>query len=614
MNHTNQTTWDGSIFGDAIVAITNAANSAYFKLRRQLVNEGSSPYRAEDEARAAVPHFWWLALHGKFKLHPAVDAALKMARPADWQQLLLEWPHQSETDPCRLAYTKDDRAGLADRQTITTVGKYLHRHWPALPDHVIRDLDARYNPRHDFRWANGSVKDIILGAELGPRSCMKSTYGSIPFCCHIDRPVLLAWVADKTQPEPNWDKHPYTVYDPSLGWGMATRWVGAVCEGRCLTWTDPDDASNKRFVRSYKLGDGGEEGYSHADPALEAWLVGQGYRKATSWPVGALFLAIDHPHKDGYMMPYLDATGDEGRRVSYYGRSGLVATDVLERDDDGDMLCDNTDATCSPQEEDEEYDEDYTYCEDCGAHVHYEDTTSVGRYGDSAVCPSCFEGYVEVRARHNGYQSEYYVLRSDATPVYGSWGNMTRGCESFYVSDDSRYWPEYGVVGTDAHGYEGVLDYGSAVRCTDGEYRFADDPEVVDLDEECPTTGESYALRDEAWQAHDGRWFSDNTDGVTYDGQLYPQDECWECAGTGLWYPDDEVEPVEDELGNTYHPDYFDRCSRSAEWGDDAMGDYRAYVLAEDAPIVPPTVEPVPPYTAALGEPVVLTQPTPATC
>lgn len=61
---------------------------------------------------------WHLKLQEKFKLHPVVKTLLKQHRPADWQQLLLEWPHISETDQSRLAYTRDEKHGEADRQTI----------------------------------------------------------------------------------------------------------------------------------------------------------------------------------------------------------------------------------------------------------------------------------------------------------------------------------------------------------------------------------------------------------------------------------------------------------------------------------------------------------------
>jgi hypothetical protein len=89
----------------------------------------------------------------KYPMHPAVIKALESDhRPYDWHLLTLEWPHVSESDSTRLAYTRDDRAGEADRQTVTTVGKYLTRHFPDMPDHEVRNLVALYAAGESCKW------------------------------------------------------------------------------------------------------------------------------------------------------------------------------------------------------------------------------------------------------------------------------------------------------------------------------------------------------------------------------------------------------------------------------------------------------------------------------
>ena len=48
----------------------------------------------------------------KYPLHPAIVKALESDhRPTDWHLLTLEWPHVSETDSTRRAYTRDERSG-----------------------------------------------------------------------------------------------------------------------------------------------------------------------------------------------------------------------------------------------------------------------------------------------------------------------------------------------------------------------------------------------------------------------------------------------------------------------------------------------------------------------
>lgn len=563
--NTNAPTWDPTYFFDGAIAVRRAATNTRASLIQQRISDptcSADYYEIAEEAGRLTPHYWHVKLQDKYRLHPAVEAAVLAWRPKNWHQLLLEWPHVSETDPARLAYTRDDRAGLADRQTVTSVGKYLRRHWPDLPDHTIRDLDARYNPKVSFKLANASVKDMIMGVELGPRSCMKADYGSIPFGSFASN-KLLAWLADPSQPEPPWGRHPYSVYDPRLGWSMATRTdADGEVMGRCLCWTDPGHADTKVFVRSYARNAKGDSSNSGSDAGLEAWLRSQGFQKAGAWPGDCLFLKLNHPTKSGWFMPYLDGDGTDDRRVEDYGYSALVDADVFFRSDSGEFLCDNTDGTV----EDGDDDEDMTTCEDCGSRVHHEDTYSIGYYGDACVCSACLEGYEFVRAQRGGQRMEYYLPRSEACEVYDSWGRQRVCSVSYWVDNDQ---PPEGLVAIDG----GYAELDDVVCCTDDEYRFPDDPDVVELAEECPDSYRGWAHKDVAWEAYDGRWFSDETDWHVYDGAMYPESECWQCDGTGLWYPDD-VEAAEGN-GMTCHPDYFDRCSRSAEWGDVAMAEYR---------------------------------------
>lgn len=572
--------WDARFFFDAKFAIRRAASMAKSRRVAQLCDhEGASYYDATTQAEAETPHYWHVNLQGRFELHPAVGAAVLAWRPKNWHQLLLEWPHVAESDPNRLAYTKDDRAGVADRQTITTVGKYLRRHWPNLPDHIIRDLDARYNPRMGFKYETG-IPALIAAVEFGPRSCMQGAYGTIPWR-DLDATHLKDWLENKDNPEPDWRRHPYSVYDPRLGWGMATRVAsdGEVM-GRCLTWTDPEGASAKVFVRSYARNAKGDSSCSGSDAGLESWLQSQGFEKRIAWPDGAKLLAIEHPTKSGYLVPYIDGASGADRKVSYYGAYPLVnRAEVLEVDCDGDMTCDNTDGTAS-QESDED-DEDYRRCDDCGEREYYGDMTYVGYHGDHGVCSLCADDYVEVRAHRGGRNVGYLMARNEACGVFINYRQQRDDDPSYWTDPDHR---RDNLVDVDG----GYADMDDVVRCTDDEYRFIDDPDVVELAEDCPSSDARYAHQADAWKTRDGRWFSNETDWHWYDGDKWPEDACWECEGTGLWYPTDEVESVE-RNGMTVHPDYFDRCSRSAEWGDDVMAEAQEEIREE-------ACEPEPPY------------------
>lgn len=570
--------WDSFYFFNAPWAMYEArrkARMAWLTIRPKGDDSEATKAYKDAKSKEALElyqsHDWYFDLRNRFSLHPVVDHLVKAYRPNDWQQLLLEHPHISETDPARLAYTRDEVAGKADRQTVTSVGKYIKRHWPNLPDHVLRDAAALYVP--DKIEHGTGIQFLIRGVEFGPRSCMQSGYGTIPFR-DSDLQQLKLWLGNPDNDEPRWELHPYSVYVPEFGWGMAIRTSEGQVLGRCLTWTDPDDPTRKVFVRSYARNKGGDTCSSGSDHSIESWLKEKGFVKRDSWPHGAKFAQLCHPNGD-YLMPYIDGNTVNDRRVSE-GWDNERKVGYFFRDPSGDYTCDNTEGSVSRDDDDED-DEDYRYCEDCDSRVHYENTYHVGRDEDRCVCESCFrDDYIMVRGsrrswagRGNGY-SEYHIRQEIASPVYSSHRNADNGSEDYHV--DTEHLPE-DVVSTYNDGYASIDD---VVRCTDDEYYFPDDPNVVELAEECPSTGAYYAIKDDAWEDGNGNWHSDRIDYVEIDGEKYPKSDCWQCHGTGLWYREDGPEDYAyDNDGNRYASDFFDRVSSDAEWGDDLMYDTR---------------------------------------
>ena len=224
---------------------------------------------------------WHDALRRKYEhIHPAVYEAMKHARPADWHQLLLEFPHRAETDYYRIAYTRDERAGEQNRQTVTSVGKYLTRHFPTLHDHSVRDIVALYTSPSTFKILD-TVADFVHAVNNGPNSCMRWD-DSRGVRCSDGR-----------------KRHPYETYDPKYGWRMAVRLDGGQINGRALLQVS--DEEEPYFVRSFKRADDG--GYSHSDEQLEAWLKGQGFKHFSGWH-GAYLAYI--PTSESFLAPYID--------------------------------------------------------------------------------------------------------------------------------------------------------------------------------------------------------------------------------------------------------------------------------------------------------------------
>jgi hypothetical protein len=117
----------------------------------------------EDEMEAISAkrdaRYWIIREMDKYPMHPVIDASIKLVRPIDWQQLLLEWPHISEGDRTRIAYTQNEAKGQKNIQTVTSVGKYLNRHFD-LPDHTIRDLVARHGSAARFQFVHTTAEMI----------------------------------------------------------------------------------------------------------------------------------------------------------------------------------------------------------------------------------------------------------------------------------------------------------------------------------------------------------------------------------------------------------------------------------------------------------------------
>ena len=494
---------------------------------------------------------WHGHLRNKFNLHPVINTLLKY-KPKDAYQLTLEWPHVAETDPNRLAYTRSVEHGYADRQTVTSIGKYIKRHWPDLADHILRDAQALFCP--DKMEIGEGVPYLVKAVELGPRSCMQSGYGSIPFDCD-DLDQLKEWLADPTQDEPDWNKHPYSVYLPEYGWKMAVRVSCGLISGRCLLL---DDGTHKCFVRSYARVESDEDS-SQTDHALEAWLISKGYTKVKEWPEGAMLAAIEY--SDCYLLPYIDGQGDSSRKVEHNG-------DHFVRSNSGQYKCGNTDGTYEHEQ--------LEACEDCGREVSREDLHYVEHYiehYDRSVCSSCYDNYIWARSGC----SSVLLHQDDVQQTYRSYEDFRAGDNDVYIDPENVPDDYVYIANRDAYC---SIDY--AVQCTDGEFYFEDDPKIVELKRPCPDSEAHYALKDDAWQDGYGNWYSDEEDSVIVDGVKYLEEACWQCDLTGDWYLNTDA-PVVMASGEEIHESFFDRVCSDAEWGDSGMEEVRQYQITDEA-------------------------------
>jgi hypothetical protein len=414
-----------------------------------------------------------------WKMHPAVIAAVAVCRPADWKGMVLEWPHIADDDKRQIAYTRDERKGEENRQTMTSVGKYLKRQFPTMSDHVLRDITALHTPHNvEFKFLR-TTPEMLHAIDTGPYSCMCSRYSG----GSNDR-----W----THPQSvTYGHHPYEVYDPELGWHMAVAMEGDEVTGRAL-------CMDKYYVRTYKAQ--GEHG-STTDERLDAWLQNQGYDKQRSWEYDTLFKHIPLQRRY-FVAPYID--GNQYHVViDTRGYLRLIDPNDL---DNGDKYyeCRNTSGTPTQ----ETCNTGTAQCEDCDDWIDENDARSVGVSEDRCVCENC---------RDNNY----------------TWAYTYRGRERYIPSDNVIYVSD-NYYDTD------YLSENNIVELADGDYAHTDDAVYIErLDEyhpiddcvHCEHSNEyeiandcvqlhdlEWAHMDDCWQCeHSGAYYLDDDAGIRYE-------------------------------------------------------------------------------------------------
>jgi hypothetical protein len=409
---------------------------------------------------------WFSQQRNRHQLHAAVYEMMTehKYRAQDWQQLLLEWPHKSITDPNRLAYTRDERSAMHNgdsdaKAVVTTIGKYLTRHFPDAPSNLIRDVVAKYT----YGGTTEITKDMdrmVYAVINGPRSCMSSSFDIL---CH-----------DKEE------RHPYAVYDPSLGWGMAVRTdTDGMVLGRCLVHESDD---GKGFVRSYKR-EREYSSHSGADESIEAYLQGLGYAKWRGWPDHTRVMRYPL-RREGFLMPYIDGqnqhveeNGDDDFSITNYSGWEACSTSGIING-----------YTCT--------------CDDCGEGMDEDDSYSIGYHGDSRVGPCCIDNYTHVYGRRG---EQYHVRTEDTVYVDGEYYHDE------YLSDNNIIELHDGDY---AHSDNAVY-----IESQDAYYH-VDDGDIVHAEDTS-----RYELREDCWCCSEsGNWYTDDEESVEIDGELYHPD------------------------------------------------------------------------------------------
>ena len=190
-------------------------------------------------------------------------------------------------------------------------------------------------------------------------------------------------------------------------------------------------------------------------------------------------------------MPYIDG-----------GTQSVDEADFVI-DYSGELSCSNTNGLVNANR---------CTCDECGSSVDGDDTTGTGYHGDHTVCNDCIDDFTYVIGR-NGNQ--YYVPDREAVYVRG---------DNYHVD-----W----------------LSDNNIVELADGDFEHADQAIYIESEDGYYSENDSdicyaedterHELKDNCWRCTEtNNWYTDDTESVEVDGELY--------------HPDDAPEPAQDEI------------------------------------------------------------------
>lgn len=198
---------------------------------------------------AYIPHrLWWMhreLLRQALGIYSTRTAALAFI--AQYPQFGIYMPHISREDPDKIAYTPTPADGVADRQVRITLGRFLRKFDPLLPDDVIANIEAWHRSE-----LNPEVE--LINAMENPKEFVKA-YRSINSCMSKEKAAY----------GETGGKHPVEVYcAPGFHLAVLKNESGGY-SARCLVWINPSDPQDKRAVRVY------------GDITLHTWLKRNGF-------------------------------------------------------------------------------------------------------------------------------------------------------------------------------------------------------------------------------------------------------------------------------------------------------------------------------------------------
>ncbi len=305
----------------------------------------------------------------------------------------LHFAHLSVDKPGMVAYTADAEAGIADKQTRVTPGRYFERFYG--PSSAFSDTFTREQIAQFVAMVTGSFAAVSIARSVAD---IRKVYRNGPSSCMGGSPAH----TNQYWQEADLDGHmPVEVYaEPS---DLAVAYFGPIDKPsqRCIVWP-----TKKTYYRIYGTG------------PLETLLQKDGYYRG-DYPECARIRRIDLSN-GGVLIPYVDGVD----RASY-GKG--EERQFLILDERGEIDCSKT-TGCYGADEDSE---DYTRCIRCGDETPVDDT-------DDGLCSTCHaERWTCDRCDRDYYSNERATTVGDDVLCESCTANITETCQD---EDCSNTW------------------------------------------------------------------------------------------------------------------------------------------------------------------------------
>jgi hypothetical protein len=248
--------------------------------------------------------------------------------------------HVSKLDASKIAFTKDEESGSADKQTQTTVGRYLTAYYPDLDNELIKYINSLHQQEYQpvaVKFATGEKITEIYKAchDSGAGSCMTKPDHYYNSSCH---PTLVFSAGD-------------------LALAYIADFDDSHIKARALVW--PEKKIYARLYGDYET--------------LRSGLQTLGYTSDGNFD-GARIKRIEDANSDRLVLPYLD--GVQG--------ISIIDDQWLQIDKYGDIQACNTNGLQSP--------ENYTTCDNCEDDIASEEnahTVYTRRNSTATYCEHC---------------------------------------------------------------------------------------------------------------------------------------------------------------------------------------------------------------------------------